>query len=74
MGPGLGGRLRRKGIYVYLWLIHVVVPEKPTQHSKAIFLQLKKKKKLERKNKLNLKQVEKIIMSRAETNTIEHRK
>ena len=24
------GRLKREGIYVYLWLIHVVVQQKPT--------------------------------------------
>ena len=49
MGPGLGGRLRRKGIYAYLWLAHVVVLQKPTEHSKAIILQLKIKKKEIRK-------------------------
>ena len=26
----VGGRLKREGIYVYLWLIHVVVQQKPT--------------------------------------------
>ena len=38
-----GGRLEREGIYVYLQLIHTAVRRKPTKHSKAIFLQLKKK-------------------------------
>ena len=33
-----------EGIYVYLWLTHIVVWQKPTQHCKAIILQLKKKK------------------------------
>ena len=33
------------GIYVYLWLIRIVVRQKPNQHYNAIFLQLKKKKK-----------------------------
>jgi len=33
----------RQETYVYLWLIHVVVWQKPTQHCKAIILQLKKK-------------------------------
>ena len=28
-------------ICVYLWLIHVVVQQKPTQHCKTIILQLK---------------------------------
>ena len=41
---GLGGRLTRKGMYVG-WLIHAVVWQKLTQHCKAVFLKLKKKKK-----------------------------
>ena len=41
---GWGGRLKREDIYVYLWLIHVFVWQKPTQHCKAIILQLKIKK------------------------------
>ena len=28
------------GTYVYVWLIHTVVWQKPTQHCKAIILQL----------------------------------
>ena len=35
----------RKGTYVYLWLIHVDVWQRPTQYCKAIVLQLKKIKK-----------------------------
>ena len=31
----------REGTYVYLWLIYLVVQKKPTQHFKAIILQLK---------------------------------
>ena len=27
-----GGRLKREGIYVYLWLIYVDIHQKPTQH------------------------------------------
>ena len=41
---GVGGRrqrFRRKGTYVYLWLIHVDVWQKPTQYYEAIILQLK---------------------------------
>ena len=34
---------RRKGTYVYLWLIYVDVWQKPIQYCKAIVLQLKKK-------------------------------
>jgi len=37
----VGGRFRRDRIYVYLWLIHAVVWQKPTQHCKAIIFQLK---------------------------------
>ena len=32
---------KREGTYVYLWLIHVDAWQKPTQHCKAIILQLK---------------------------------
>ena len=35
-------RLKKEGIYVYLWLIQVLVQQKPTQHCKAIILQFKK--------------------------------
>ena len=38
------GARRREGTYASLWLICLVVWQKPTQHCKAIFLQLKKKK------------------------------
>ena len=41
---GLGGRLMREGMYVG-WLIHAVVWQKLTQHCKAVFLKLKKKKR-----------------------------
>ena len=39
----VGGRFKREGIYVYMWLTHVAVRQKPTQHCKAITLQLKRK-------------------------------
>ena len=46
----VGGRFNREEIYVYLWLIHVDISEKPIQYCKAIILQLKinklKKKKV----------------------------
>ena len=41
MGWKVGGRFKRKGTYVYLWLVHVDVWQKPTQYYKAIILQLK---------------------------------
>ena len=40
----VGKRIKRKGICVYLELIHAVVHHKPIQHCKAIILQIKKKK------------------------------
>ena len=46
----VGGRFNREEIYVYLWLIHVDISEKPIQYCKALILQLKinklKKKKV----------------------------
>ena len=38
---GVGERLKREVIYVYMWLMRVVVWQKPTQHCKAMFLQFK---------------------------------
>ena len=42
-GKGMGGgrKVLRKGTYVYLWLIHVDVWQKPAQYCKVIILQLK---------------------------------
>ena len=37
----MGGKFRREETYVYLRLIHADVWQKPTQHCKAIVLQLK---------------------------------
>ena len=34
------GEFKREGMYVYLWLIHIIVWQKPTQYCKAIILQL----------------------------------
>ena len=36
-----GGRFKKEGTCVYLWLIHVDVWQKPAQYHKAITLQLK---------------------------------
>ena len=51
----MGGRLKREGIYVYLWLIHFVEQQKPTQHCKAIILQERKKKKRKEDNNVGAK-------------------
>ena len=37
----VGGRFKREGKYVCLWVIFIVVWQKPMQHCKAIILQLK---------------------------------
>ena len=42
---GVGGRLKREGIYVYIKMIHIFVHQKLAWHYKAIIFQLKKKKK-----------------------------
>jgi len=42
-GMGVGGRLKREGVDIYIIMtIRVVVWQKPTQHCKAIFHKLKK--------------------------------
>ena len=40
-GVGIGGRFKREGTCVNLWLIHVVVWQKQAQYCKAIICQLK---------------------------------
>ena len=40
-GVGVGERFKKERMYVQLWLIHIAVWQKPTQHCKAIILQLK---------------------------------
>ena len=42
-GVGWGGRFKTKGIYVYIWLIHVEVWQKIGKFYKTIILQLKNK-------------------------------
>ena len=37
----VGGRFKREGIQVHLWLIHVDIWQKTTQYCKAIILGLK---------------------------------
>ena len=41
MGREVGRKFRRKRTYVYLWLIHADVWQKPTQYYKEVNLQLK---------------------------------
>ena len=49
VGWEMGRGLRREGIHVYLWLIHVDVWRKPTQYYKAMILQFKINKTKEQK-------------------------
>ena len=51
---GVEGRFKREGAYVYLWLIHVDVWQKPTQYCIVIMLQLRKKVYQEKKKTLGL--------------------
>jgi len=44
VGRKVGGRFKKEGTYVHLWLIHVDPWQKPTQYFEAIILQLKIKK------------------------------
>ena len=46
MGWEVGGRFKRERTYVYLWLIHVDVWQRPTQYCKAIILQLNTKNRV----------------------------
>lgn len=34
---GVGGRLKKEGLYVYIWQIHVVVQQKLMQHCRVIY-------------------------------------
>ena len=53
-GVGWGGRFKREGTYVYLWLIHADVWQKSTQYCRVIILQLKIKKLIIKKEKILL--------------------
>ena len=53
------GRFKREGTYIYLWLIHVDVWQRPTQYCKAMILLLKinklnKNKRKEREEKIRI--------------------
>ena len=37
---GMGGRFKKEGTYIHMWLIHVDVWQKSIQHFKAIILHL----------------------------------
>ena len=42
MGREMGRWFKREGTYVYLWLIHIVVWQKPNQFCKTIILKINK--------------------------------
>ena len=69
MGWEVGGSFQREGTYVYLWLMHVDVWQKPIQYCKAIILPLKINKL--RENKQTKKTVylphQRVASVRAET-------
>ena len=50
----VGGRFKREGTYVYLWLIHADMWQKPTSYCDAIILQLKILKREREKKKDNM--------------------
>ena len=53
----VGGRLKREGTQVYIWLIHVDIWKRPTQCGKLIILQLKIDIFLKEKGKVYLRLV-----------------
>ena len=58
MGWEEGGRFKRR-MYIYLWLIHADVWQRPTQYCKAMILLLKinklnKNKRKEREEKIRI--------------------
>ena len=54
-GVGGGREVQNEGTYVYLWLIHADVRQKPVQYCKAIVLQLKINKLIFKERKARLK-------------------
>ena len=45
----MGRRVKREGTYIYIWMTHIDVWQKPTQFCKAIILQLKNKFKIRKR-------------------------
>ena len=67
----MGGRCKREGLYVHIYLTHFIVQQKLTCHCKAIILQLKKKKRerwgTQKAERANKKETELKISSVCET-------
>ena len=62
MGREMGQRFKGEGTYIYLWLIHVVIWQKPSQFCKAIILQLKQKNKYIKKFSVLKIEIEKLYL------------
>ena len=58
-GVGCGRRFKKEGTYVYLWLIHADLWQKPAQYCKAIMLQLNMNK-FKLKIKINSKWIKEL--------------
>ena len=56
-----GGRFKREGTYVHLWLIHVDVPQKTTKFCKAIIPQLENKNVKRTRKTIKMKKEFKIV-------------
>ena len=54
----MGSESKKEGIYVYVPLIHFAVQHKLTQHCKATILQLKKKKKIFKKQEKEIEGIQ----------------
>ena len=50
----MGGKFKREGAYVYLWLMHSNVKQRPTQYCQAIILQLKINLNIKQRHKINI--------------------
>ena len=62
MGREMGRRFKGEGTYIYLWLIHVDIWQKPSQFCKAIILQLKQKNKYIKKFSVLKIEIEKLYL------------
>ena len=51
MGRAVGRRFMREGTYIYLWLIHADVWQRPAQYCKVIIFQFKINKNFFKKEK-----------------------
>ena len=65
------GKFRRDETYAYLWLIHLDLGQKPTQHCKEILLQFKNKFLKNSKKKTPVCILSPLSLKLASTNDIE---